>query len=69
MSQSRTLLRRRRESNLRTRLDDEGHPETYSYVRMKPHSLNRRILKEWRVGDYLHSVHATKGARVVRQPA
>ena len=65
MSALRTLKRRHNLAG--SYVDEDG--ERQWRKRRRPGSLNRRILLEIRIGDYLHSLHAAKGVRRVRQPA
>ena len=66
MSASRTLLRRNPRWGETT--DEEGGTVAKP-KRTKPATPHRRVLFEERVGDHLHSYHATKGHRWLRQPA
>lgn len=65
MSASRTLLRKHKLAAYQR----NGDGEMVKRHRVKPGTPHRRELMEERVLDHLHSYHATKGHRWIRQPS
>lgn len=65
MSASRTLLRR----NKLAAYDRDEDGKLVKRIAIKPGTPFRSVLFERREGDHLHSYHATKGHRWLRQSA